>query len=296
MLVHVQHLGFANNLSNAGKICRQVIIQHFSPDFLFLKKIKSNLAKSNSWSTERKYFGRINESFSCVLTGIGFGVTNLTVLQHPTMLSLGCYSKSTEKSTWMCHLFCCRVNTHTIHRATQLSHRFATIPQSLEICLFMQKIGSFLNPSHRAVAGSWEVPQTCKGFGFSHPSIRTCCCLAEPLSNWAFGNFSKSVRDCEKMPPGVCITLPHTVPVSQLPSTLGETILNVSICCRISVGEGWDEQQRHCWGTTTGKDFSFVVKIKILSKNQNMLINPGCLCYNETRRLPSEPHLLEVFC
>lgn len=110
-----------------------------------------------------------------------------------------------------------------------LSHRFATIPQSLETCLFMQKIGSFLNPSHWAVDGSWEVPQTCKGFGFSHPLIRTCCCLTRPLSNWAFGNFSKSLRNCEKMPPGVCITLPHTLPVSQLPSTLGETILNDSI-------------------------------------------------------------------
>lgn len=105
MLVHVQHLGFPNILSNAGKICRHVIIQHFSADFFFWKKIKSNPAKSDTWSTEKKYFSKINEIFSCILNGIGLGVINLTILHHPTMLSLGCYSKSTERSTWMCHLF-----------------------------------------------------------------------------------------------------------------------------------------------------------------------------------------------
>lgn len=163
-----------------------------SQQFFSSEKINSNLAKSDSWSTERKYFGKINEIFSCVLTGIGLGVTNLTVLHHSTMLNLGCYSKSTERSTWMCHLFCCRVNTHTAHRATLLSHRFATIPQSLEICLLMQKIGAFPNTSHQAVVGSREEPQTC--FGFSHPWIRTCCCLAEPLET--FQNLWEIVKRC----------------------------------------------------------------------------------------------------
>lgn len=86
MLAHVQHLGFANILSNAGEICKcdhPALLNSFG---FFLKKIKSNLAKSDSWSTERKYFGKINKSFSCVLTGIGLVVTNLLGLHHPTML------------------------------------------------------------------------------------------------------------------------------------------------------------------------------------------------------------------
>ena len=77
MLVHVQHLGFANILSNAGTTCRCDHPALLNSSF-FLKKINSNLAKSDSWSAERKYFVEISESFSCILTGTGLGVTHLT--------------------------------------------------------------------------------------------------------------------------------------------------------------------------------------------------------------------------
>lgn len=40
----------------------------------------------------------------------------------------------------------------------------------------------------------------------------------------------------------------------------------------------------------------FVAKIKLLPKTKNMLLSPGYLCYSETRRLPAEARLLEVFC
>ena len=60
-------------MSDAGKICRHLIIQHLSAEKGLLKKFKSNLAKSDSWSTARKYFSKIKDSFSCVLIGISLG-------------------------------------------------------------------------------------------------------------------------------------------------------------------------------------------------------------------------------
>jgi len=52
--------------------------------------------------------------------------------------------------------FCCRANPHTIHRAALLSHGLSTFPQSLEICLVMQKIERFLNPAQWAAVGIEE--------------------------------------------------------------------------------------------------------------------------------------------
>lgn len=86
-------------MSNACEICRHLIIQHFSTDKGLQKKIKSNLAKSDSRPTARKYFSKINESFSCVLIGIGLGFTN--VVRYPTILSLGRCSKSTGREKYL---------------------------------------------------------------------------------------------------------------------------------------------------------------------------------------------------
>lgn len=142
--------------------------------------------------------------------------------------------------------FCCRVNTHTTCRATLLSHRFATIPQSLEICLPMRKIQSFLNSTQWAAVERGGVSRTCNGFAFSHLLIRTChwAVAFVQLSLWKlFKIFEKLWKDASG-----CLhrrrysALPHTHLVSQVPSTLGETTLNDNIHCWYCVGGVWDEQ------------------------------------------------------
>lgn len=99
VLVGVQYIGCANILSNAGKIGSHLISQRFSADKGPQKKIKSNLAKSDSWSTARKYFS--NESLPCVLIGVGLVFTNVVVVRCPTMLRLGCCSKRTSREKYL---------------------------------------------------------------------------------------------------------------------------------------------------------------------------------------------------
>lgn len=168
---------------------------------VFWKKSRGTWWKITAGLQQGNILVRSMKVFSCVLIGIGLWFTNPPVVQYPaaTMLTLG-YSKSTGREVFGCATcFCCRANTHTIHRAALLSHWLVTSSQSLEICLVMQKIQPFLNPAQWAAVGNEEWLGLATVLA-SHTYWKGPAVGLGLFSSRAFGSFSKSLKTGEKMP------------------------------------------------------------------------------------------------
>lgn len=177
-----------------------------SADKGLLKKHKSNPAKSDSRSLARKYFRKISESFSCVLTGTGLGYTNLPTVWYPAMLSLGLlFQEHRVTGALGCATcFCCRVNTYSIHcfhTGLLQSHK----AQKSACSCWCRQHGHFWTQHNELRLRVQSSALDLQPFWFLTPfdkkqPLGHSLCLTKPLET------PKPLGNGEKMPPGVCLT------------------------------------------------------------------------------------------